>query len=228
MNKNANTECGIVQLQIDNLLDYGEYHGGEYHGGERHGDPQPGDSHSGERQSMLDHIRSCPDCGREYLLARAMSDAMLDLPRPELPPELLERVFEQTVRQRAPVADRLRQFARNVFPAPAWRLAVPAFAVVAAVAVWLQYSPSTSPLPAPAEVAQLPPAIDTEQYSREELIVAIEDLNTTIRTLNEITESMRTRLGDRMVSLPVLSLPALSIDNVDSGAAAPPALNDPI
>ncbi|MCY4295538.1 MAG: hypothetical protein OXE54_01020 [Gammaproteobacteria bacterium] len=203
---NDNTECAIVQSQIDNLLD--------------------NELRPGEAQPALEHIRACPDCGREYLLARAMSDTLLDLPRPELPPELLERVLDRTVRERVPLAERWREFARRFFPVPAWGLAVPAFAVFAAVAVW-QYSPTSVPLPAPPQIAGPPPAIDTEQFSREELIVAIEDLNTTIQTLNEITESMRTRLGDRMVSLPVLSLPALSVDSADSGAAAP-ALNDPI
>jgi len=204
---NDNTECGIVQSQIDNLLD--------------------NELRPGEARPALEHIRACPDCGREYLLARAMSDALLDLPRPELPPELLERVLDRTVRERVPLAERLREFGRRLFPAPAWGLAVPALTVFVAVAVWLQYSPSSSPPPAAPQIAGPPPAIDTEQFSREELIVAIEDLNTTIQTLNEITESMRTRLGDRMVSLPVLSLPALSIDSADSGGAVP-AVNDPI
>ena len=210
MNTKDNTECGIVQLQIDNLLD---------------NELQPG-----EQQPVLAHIRACPDCGREYLLARAMSDALLDLPRPELPPELLARVYEQTARERVSLAGRLRQFAARALPAPAWRLAVPAFAVVAAVAVWLQFSATEPQFAPPQQISQAPQVlqpIDTEQYSREELVVAIEDLNTTIQTLNEITESMRTRLGDRMVSLPLLSLPALSIDSVDSGAAASSA-NNPI
>ena len=213
MNTRDNTECGIVQLQIDNLLD---------------NELQPG-----EQQPVLEHIRACPDCGREYLLARAMSDALLDLPRPELPPELLARVYEQTARERVSLAERLRQLAARALPAPAWRFAVPAFAAVAAVAVWLQFSPAEPQFAPPLQISQAPQVpqalqpIDTEQYSREELVVAIEDLNTTIQTLNEITESMRTRLGDRMVSLPVLSLPALSIDSVDSGAAASSA-NNPI
>ncbi len=204
---NDNTECGIAQSQIDHLLD--------------------NELPPGEARPALEHIRACPDCGREYLLARAMSDALLDLPRPELPPELLERVLGQTVRGRVSLAERLREFARRLFPAPAWGLAAPALAVFVAVGVWLQYSPSGSPPPAAPAIAGPPPASATEQFSREELIVAIEDLNTTIQTLNEITESMRNRLGDRMVSLPVLSLPALSIDSADSGAAAP-AVNDPI
>ena len=207
MSDSKQTTCSIVQIRIDSLLD-------------RELRPQ-------EQQTVLDHIHSCPDCGREYLLAKAVHDAMLDMPRPEVPPELLANVYRQTIRKRVSLADRLRELADRVFPVPAWRLAVPAFAVLAAVTVWLQFSQSSPQDAPPLPIAQAPQAIDTEQYSREELIVAIEDLNVTIQTLNEITESMRTRLGDRMINLPVISMPALSIDNVDSGDAAP-AIDDPI
>ncbi len=207
MSNSNKITSSIVQMQIDNLLD-------------QELEPQ-------EQRKLLDQIHSCPDSGREYLLARAMHDAMLDMPRPEVPPELLANVYRQTIRKRVSLANRLRELADRIFPAPAWRLAVPAFAALAAVAIWLQFSQSSPQDAPPLPIAQTPQAIDTEQYSREELIVAIEDLNTTIQTLNEITESMRTRLGDRMISLPVISMPALSIDNVDSGDAAP-AIDDPI
>ena len=108
----------------------------------------------------------------------------------------------------AGLSERLATLAGGPWP----RLAVPAFAALAAVAVWLQVS-----APAPEE----PQIAVEEEYTQEELVVAIQDLNTTIQTLNEITESMRVRLGDRMVSLPVLSLPAISVDRTNGGAAAP-------
>ncbi len=207
MSNNDKITSSILQMRIDNLLD-------------QELEPQ-------EQRKLLDQIHSCPDSGREYLLARAMHDAMLDMPRPEMPAELLANVYRQTLRKRVSLAERLRNLADTAFPAPAWRLAAPAFAALAAVAIWLQFSPS-SPQDSPSPpIVQTPRMTDTEQYSREELIVAIEDLNVTIQTLNEITESMRTRLGDRMINLPVISMPALSIDNADSGDAAP-AINDPI
>ena len=194
MSKSNSTECGIVQLQIDGLLD-------------NELDPN-------QQRPALDHIRSCPDCANEYLLARSMRDAMLDMPGPELPPALLAKVFQQAAQEPVSLSDRVRALAAG----PWLRLAVPAFAAFAAVAVWLQLD---APSPAEQQVAL------EDQYTREELVVAIEDLNTTIQTLNEITVSMRSRLGDRMVSLPVLSLPALSIGQPDGGATAPGA-NDPI
>ena len=194
MSNSNNTQCGIVQLQIDAVLD--------------------NELESELRQPALEHIRACPDCAHEFLLARSLRDAMLDMPRPELPPGLLAGVIEQAGTAPANWSGWLRAQAGRPWPG----LAVPAFAALAAVAVWLQFS-----APAPRE----PLAAVEEQYTQEELVVAIQDLNTTIQTLNEITESMRTRLGDRMVSLPVLSLPALSIDPADSGAAAPVA-DDPI
>lgn len=194
MSNSTNTEFEIVQLQIDALLD--------------------NELDAKQRQAALELIRSRPDCAREFLLARALRDAMLDMPRPEPPRDLLERVYEQAEGRSASWRERLRALAGG----PRLRLAVPAFAVLAAVAVWLQLG-----APAPEQ----PRVAAPEQYTREELVVAIQDLNTTIQTLNEITESMRVRLGDRMVSLPVLSLPALSVDRADGGAAAP-VPDDPI
>ncbi len=194
MNESHDTECVIVQLQIDGLLD--------------------NELEPKQQQSALEHVRACPDCAREFLLARSLRDVMLDLPRPELPPTLLAKVFEQAGAQSAGLLGRLRLLLGGA----RLRLAVPAFAALAAVAVWLRFG---------APVAPEPPLAAEEQYTREDLAAAIQDLNTTIRTLNEISESMRVRLGDRMVGLPVLSLPALSVDRTDSGASAP-VPDDPI
>lgn len=194
MSNSTSTEFEIVQLQIDALLD--------------------NELDAKQQQAALEFIRSRPDCAREFLLARSLRDAMLDMPRPELPRDLLERVYEQVESPPTSWSERLR----TLFGVPWLRLAVPAFAALAAVAVWLQVS---APVPEEPQVA------GPEQYTQEELVVAIQDLNTTIRTLNEITESMRVRVGDRMVSLPVLSLPALSVDRTDGGSAAP-VPDDPI
>ena len=194
MSNSTNTEFEIVQSQIDALLD--------------------NELDAKQQQAALEFIRSRPDCAREFLLARALRDAMLDMPRPEPPRDLLERVYRQAGSRSAGWSGRLRALAGG----PRLRLAVPAFAALAAVAVWLRFG-----APAPEQ----PRVAAPEQYTREELVVAIQDLNTTIQTLNEITESMRVRLGDRMVSLPVLSLPALSVDRTDGGAAAP-VPDDPI
>ena len=194
MSNSTSTEFEIVQLQIDALLD--------------------NELDAKQQQAALEFIRSRPDCAREFLLARSLRDAMLDMPRPELPRDLLERVYEQVESPSTSWSERLR----TLFGVPWLRLAVPAFAALAAVAVWLQVS---APVPEEPQVA------GREQYTQEELVVAIQDLNTTIRTLNEITESMRVRVGDRMVSLPVLSLPALSVDRTDGGSAAP-VPDDPI
>ena len=194
MSNSTNTEFEIVQLQIDALLD--------------------NELDAQQRQAALELIRSRPGCAREFLLARSLRDAMLDMPRPEPPRDLLERVCERVESSSASLSGRLRAVLGTPWP----RLAVPAFAALAAVAVWLQVG---------APVSEPPRVAGDEQYTREELMVAIEDLNTTIQTLNEITESMRIRLGDRMVSLPVLSLPALSVDRTDGGASAPD-LDDPI
>ena len=192
MSNSTNAECGVVQLQIDGLLD--------------------NELDANQQQPALEHIRSCPDCAREFLLARSLRDAMLDMPRPEMPRDLLERVFEQAGSRPASWGERLRALAGE----PWLRLAIPAFATLAAVAVWLQVS---APVPEEPQVAA------QEQYTREDLVMAIQDLNTTIQTMNEISESMRTRLGDRMTAVPVLSLPALS---VDQGGDAVPDVNDPI
>lgn len=196
MSNSNKSECGIIQLQIDNLLD--------------------NELDSNQQQPVLDHVRACPDCAGEYLLARSVRDAMLDMPRPELPPELLASVLEQTAEQPLTLAARIGAFVG----VPWVRLAVPAFAALAAVAVWLQFTvPATEQPQVAAEAVE-------EQYTSEELVVAIQDLNTTIQTLNEITESMQIRFGDRMVNLPVFSLPALSIE--DAGGIAIPVFDDPI
>ncbi|MYC58744.1 MAG: hypothetical protein F4X09_00910 [Gammaproteobacteria bacterium] len=194
MSNSTSTEFEIVQLQMDALLD--------------------NELDAKQQQAALELIRSRPDCAREFLLARSLRDVMLDMPRPELPQDLIERVYEQVESPSASWSERLQALAGE----PWLRLAVPAFATLAAVAVWLQVS---APVPEEPQIAA------QEQYTQEELVVAIQDLNTTIQTLNDITESMRVRLGDRMVSLPVLSLPALSVDRTDGGAAAS-VLDDPI
>ncbi|MCY3687997.1 MAG: hypothetical protein OXI17_10405 [Gammaproteobacteria bacterium] len=192
MSNSTSTEFEIVQLQMDALLD--------------------NELDAKQQQAALELIRSRPDCAREFLLARSLRDVMLDMPRPELPQDLIERVYEQVESPSASWSERLQALAGE----PWLRLAVPAFATLAAVAVWLQVS---APVPEEPQIAA------DDQYTREDLVMAIQDLNTTIQTMNEISESMRTRLGDRMTVLPVLSLPALS---VDQGGNAVPDVNDPI
>ena len=192
MSNSTSTEFEIVQLQMDALLD--------------------NELDAKQQQAALELIRSRPDCAREFLLARSLRDVMLDMPRPELPQDLIERVYEQVESPSASWSERLQALAGE----PWLRLAVPAFATLAAVAIWLQVS---APVPEEPQVAA------DDQYTREDLVMAIQDLNTTIQTMNEISESMRTRLGDRMTVLPVLSLPALSVDR---GGDAVPDVNDPI
>ncbi|MDE0480331.1 MAG: hypothetical protein OXI13_11985 [Gammaproteobacteria bacterium] len=192
MSNSTSTEFEIVQLQMDALLD--------------------NELDAKQQQAALELIRSRPDCAREFLLARSLRDVMLDMPRPELPQDLIERVYEQVESPSASWSERLQALAGE----PWLRLAVPAFATLAAVAVWLQVS---APVPEEPQIAA------DDQYTREDLVMAIQDLNTTIQTMNEISESMRTRLGDRMTVLPVLSLPALSVDR---GGDAVPDVNDPI
>ncbi len=197
MNK-PNTACGIFLAQIDDLLD--------------------NELAPAERQSALAHLRTCPDCAGEYLLARDLRDAMLDLPQPELPPALLGRVLAEAERLPPPWRERMhRWFAASWLP-----LALPAMgtAALAGVAAWFWFA-SPAPIPAPPQIAVENPV------TSQELMVAIEDLNTTITTLNEITESMQIRLGDRMLNVPVFSLPALSIDPAEGGEM-PPAMDDPI
>ncbi len=208
-----NTECGIVQMQIESLLD--------------------NELDTRQQHTMLEHVRVCPECARELLLARALRDAMLDMPQPQLPPELAALVLAQAELRPAPWRERLGA----LLPAQWPRLAIPAFAALAAVAVWLQLRGPVLDEPQPMiseqnveratqQATQQPGQQLAEEYTREELVVAIRDLNTTIQTLNEITESMRVRVGDRVVSLPVLSLPVLSVDQ--TGGAAAPGPDDPI
>ncbi len=192
MSNSTSTEFEIVQLQMDALLD--------------------NELDAKQQQAARELIRSRPDCAREFLLARSLRDVMLDMPRPELPQDLIERVYEQVESPSASWSERLWALAGE----PWLRLAAPAFATLAAVAIWLQVS---APVPEEPQVAA------DDQYTREDLVMAIQDLNTTIQTMNEISESMRTRLGDRMTVLPALSLPALS---VDQGGDAVPDVNDPI
>ena len=101
MSNSTSTEFEIVQLQMDALLD--------------------NELDAKQQQAALELIRSRPDCAREFLLARSLRDVMLDMPRPELPQDLIERVYEQVeiesaAKTRAQVEARLRELRGRTDP----------------------------------------------------------------------------------------------------------------
>ena len=69
--------CNEIQILIEKLLNH--------------------DMTRQERQNFKKHIRSCPDCRREFEKWRKIETLLSGFPRQKCPDEALEKIFSNTI-----------------------------------------------------------------------------------------------------------------------------------
>lgn len=183
MTEKNDSQCYFVQLQIDSYLD--------------------GEMNEPQREVFASHVHQCLACAAELRLAQSIHDAVLDLPALDCPDELLEPVYRLT-RQ-----DKQQQTGESAWQgllnwlgaAPAMiRYAVPAAALTALV---LSLAPALTLNEQPQPAVAVQTATGEPEYTPEEVVAALRDLNTAINYMNEVSERTEVMIGDRFIVSPL-------------------------
>lgn len=202
MSDSQESQCYFVQLQIDSYLD------------DELGAPQ--------REAFTAHVQGCAACRAELLYARTIQDGLMDLPLRDCPDSALEPVYRLT---QAPET-RPERRAEPGTGLLAWlagaprglRYAFPALLLLlVSAALWTTLSGD----PEPPAVAQQPVA----DYSPEEVMTALRELNLAIDYLNEVSERTEVMIGERFLIRPLRETLDASFEQVmdlgDSDASGP-------
>lgn len=199
------SQCYFVQLQIDTFLD--------------------GDLSEQQQDVFMTHVHDCAVCAAELQFARQVHDAVLDLPAIECPEAALEPVYRlgRGGVQLSPftaLANWLAQLPLAV------RYAVPAAAaVVLTLLLAPQFLQDNSQ---PLQVAEQPDIENNSQeYTQEDVVAALADLNTAISYLNEVSQRTETMIGGRFVIMPLQESLNASFERVQD-AQDDPLDDDPI
>lgn len=186
---NKDSQCYFVQLQIDSYLD--------------------GDLGDSQQAAFMTHIHDCQDCASELSFARRVHDTLLDLPMLDCPATALEPVDRlggnehSTAGWWAGLADWLQALPTSV------RYAIPAAAAV--VLTVLLMPEGDQSLSGDNLVAA---QNETEEYTQEDVVAALRDLNTAINYLNEVSQRTETMVGGRFVLMPLQESLNASFDRV--------------
>lgn len=191
---NQDSQCYFVQLQIDSYLD------GEL-----------GDS---QQDIFMAHIHACQDCASELNFARRVHDTLLDLPVLECPDTALEPIDRLGGDQRPAVSwwSGLSDWLQDL--PVAVRYALPAAAAV--VLTLLLVPQSEQGQGGDNLVANQDPE---QEYTQEDVVAALRDLNTAINYLNEVSQRTETMVGGRFVLLPLQESLNASFDRVQNDTA---------
>lgn len=189
MNKhpeNSASQCYFVQLQIDSFLD--------------------GELSSEQQQIFAAHVHACSACAAELQFAQTVNDSVLDLPLLDCSDAALEPIDRLG---RAP-GEAAAVNTGGTSSLGGWLASLPAglrygLPAAAAVVVTLLLVPMLSDRsenPA-AVVATDADAATAGEYSQEDVLAALNDLNTAISYLNEVTQRTETMIGGRFVLVPL-------------------------
>ena len=208
MSSSSNSQCYFIQLQIDSFLD--------------------GELGSAQKQDFTTHVNTCAACAQELHFAQTLHDRVGDLPKVDCDDSVLEPVYRIT--RNAPATSdggiSLRgEFVQWLYATPTLlRVAVPtAMVTVLAVAigfVTLTEEPQQGFVP--QQVAN-----NEVEYTQEDVIRALVELNTAIEYLNAAGERTESMIGDRFLLQPLqesLNASFESIRNEDADSLQ----NDPI
>ncbi|GAB5501257.1 MAG: hypothetical protein PsegKO_35680 [Pseudohongiellaceae bacterium] len=211
MNKhpdNGDSQCYFMQLQIDSFLD--------------------GELSSEQQKIFAGHLHGCSDCAAELQFAQTLHDTVMDLPLLDCADGALEpidRLGRESGKLDAARAGWLHSLASWLTALPATlRYGAP---VAAAVAITLLLSPVLN------NGSEAPPAVATtadngeQEYSQEDVLAALGDLNTAISYLNEVSQRTETMIGGRFVLVPLQESLNASFQRV-SNQDDDPLSDDPI
>lgn len=184
MSSNGESKCYFVQLQIDGYLD--------------------GDLSEAQQGVFMSHVQDCAACSTEFRYAQTVQDAVMELPQIECEDLVLEPVHSHTAAGRP----RHEEVSRDslVTQIAALLNSVPLYfrfgfsgALVAVVAVAVSFSVLTPN----EEPGQLVASEPVEQFSQEDVALALQELNVAIDYLNQLSQRTEVMIGDRFLVTPL-------------------------
>ena len=214
MPSNSESQCYFVQLQIDGYID--------------------GDLSQPQREVFVSHVQNCQSCAQEFHYAQLLQDAVMELPVLDCSEQVLEPIYRLSASddatrkpgQGASPQSLLAQI-RDLFnSAPAFaRYGVPvALSMVLAVLI-------SSSVLSPVDTASLDNsqlALEpVAQFSPEEVFQALQDLNTAVEYLNQMSKRTEAMIGNRFLVTPLQDSINASFEKAGSRDNAP-LQNDPI
>lgn len=184
MPSNGESQCYFIQLQIDGYLD--------------------GDLSTAQQSAFMSHVHDCAACAGEFRYAQTVQDAVMELPQIECEDYVLVPVHSLTAgeqqEQKAVQRDSLTtQTAGLLNSVPLYFRYGLSAALVAVVAVAMSFS-VVMPVEEPE---QLVVAGSAEQYSREDIALALQELNVAIDYLNQVSQRTEVMIGDRFLVTPL-------------------------
>lgn len=194
MTHKNDSQCYFVQLQIDSYLD--------------------GEMNAPQRETFTAHVHECLSCAAELRYAQSIHDAVMDLPALDCPDELLEPVYRLTQHdeQQRSGESAWQGFLNWLGAAPAMiRYAVPAAALTALV---LSLAPALTLNEQIRPEVAVQTATGEPEYTPEEVIAALRDLNTAINYMNEVSERTEVMIGDRFIISPLQETLNASFENL--------------
>jgi len=193
--ENNDSQCYFVQLQIDSFLD--------------------GELSSEQQKIFATHMHDCSACAAELQFAQTLHDTVMDLPLLNCTDEALEPINRLGGERGEHGEDRgaserasrgrnwLDEFSDWLTAAPA-ALRYGAPAAVAVVVTLLLLPVINDRGETPAAVASTGNAASSSgEYSQEDVLAALGDLNTAISYLNEVSQRTETMIGGRFVLIPL-------------------------
>lgn len=184
MPSNGESKCYFIQLQIDGYLD--------------------GDLSEMQQGVFMSHVQDCSACASEFRYAQTVQDAVMELPQIECEDFVLAPIHSLTTGGRQAKEDVQRdslvaQIAGLLNSVPLYFRYGFSAALVAVVAVAVSFSVVT-PI---GEPETLVASESVEQYSPEDIAVALLELNVAIDYLNQVSQRTEVMIGDRFLVTPL-------------------------
>ena len=184
MSSNGESKCYFMQLQIDGYLD--------------------GDLSEAQEGVFMSHVQDCSACSSEFRYAQTMQDAVMELPQIDCEDRVLEPIHNLAAGGRQVQDDVQRdslvtQIAGLLNSVPLYFRYGFSAALVAVVAVVV----SLSVVKPTEEPNQLIASESVEQYSPEDIALALQELNVAIDYLNQASQRTEVMIGDRFLVTPL-------------------------
>jgi len=184
MSSNGESKCYFIQLQIDGYLD--------------------GDLSDAQQGVFMSHVQDCSACASEFRYAQTVQDAVMELPQIECEDLVLEPVHSLTAAGRPAKAEVWRyslstQIAGLLNSVPVYFRFGFSAALLAVVAVAISFSVLT-PTEGPDPLVASEPV---EQFSQEDVALALQELNVAIDYLNQLSQRTEVMIGDRFLVTPL-------------------------
>lgn len=187
----GDSQCYFVQLQIDSFLD--------------------GELNAEQQKSFAAHMHSCSACAAELQFAQTLHDTVMDLPMLDCSDKALEPIDRLGLGSAESGESGRSAPAQAGWPGSlsGWLAGLPAglrygAPAAAAVVLTLLLIPAlNNESEAPAVAAVTSGDEGNTEYSQDDVLAALNDLNTAISYLNEVSQRTETMIGGRFVLVPL-------------------------